>query len=66
MSLGLVNALIRPNNSGKSNILAALNLILGEVYPSTRSFGDKDFHDYDQSSPIAIEVEFDQSLMTNP
>lgn len=63
--LGSMNAFVGPNNSGKSNVMAALNLILGETYPSIRSFNDKDFHNYDKSRSIEIEVRFDQPLTTN-
>ena len=66
IKLGYINALVGPNNSGKSNIMAALNLILGETYPSIRSFHDKDFNNYDKSRTIEIEVRFDQPLTTNP
>lgn len=65
IKLGSLNAFVGPNNSGKSNIMAALNLIIGETYPSIRSFEDKDFHNYDQSRPIEIEVRFDQPLITD-
>jgi len=66
IKLGSINAFVGPNNSGKSNIMDALNLIIGEVYPSSRSFSDKDFHNYDKSRPIEIKVIFDQPLMSNP
>jgi len=66
IKLGPINAFIGPNNSGKSNIIAALNLILGETYPSVRSFDDKDFHNYNKSRSIEIEVRFDKPLTTNP
>jgi predicted ATP-dependent endonuclease of OLD family len=66
IKLGSINAFVGPNNSGKSNIMAALNLILGETYPSIRSFDDKDFHNYDKSRHIEIEVKFAQPLTANP
>jgi len=62
IQLGGINAFIGPNNAGKSNIMKALNLILGETYPTVKSFDDKDFYKYDKSSPILIEVFFDQPL----
>jgi putative ATP-dependent endonuclease of OLD family len=40
--------LIGENNSGKSNILRALNLALGETWPSERSFSEEDFHNQDE------------------
>ncbi|MEW6455879.1 MAG: AAA family ATPase [Acidobacteriota bacterium] len=66
IDLGLMNAFIGPNNAGKSNIMKALNLVLGEIYPSVRSFDEKDFYNYDKSNPIKIEVRFDSPLTCNP
>lgn len=54
--------LIGENNSGKSNILRALNLALGETWPSERSFSEEDFHNQDTSSDIVIQVYFDESI----
>lgn len=61
IKLGQVNAFIGPNNAGKSNIMHALNLILGEYWPSARSFERKDFHNY-ESNAIEIEVRFTRHL----
>lgn len=66
IELGPLNALIGPNNAGKSNIMKALNLVLGETYPSIRSFTEKDFWNYDKSNPIKIEVRFYLPLKCNP
>jgi len=57
--------LIGENNSGKSNILRALNLILGERWPSERSFSEEDFHNQDTSKPIVIQVFFDGVIREN-
>lgn len=62
LDLGEFNAFIGPNNAGKSNIMRALNLILGEKYPSTHSFDDRDFFNYEKTNPIKIEVRFDPQL----
>ena len=62
IELGQYNAFIGPNSSGKSNILKALNLVLGTTYPSIRSFDDCDFYRYDQSLPIHIEVRFSNTF----
>ena len=56
------NVLIGPNSSGKSNILKALNLIIGETYPSIRSFDEQDFFLQDKSNEIIIEVHFDEPI----
>lgn len=66
INLNSMNAFIGPNNAGKSNIMKALNLVLGDIYPSVRSFDEKDFYNYDKSNPIKIEVRFDSQLTCNP
>lgn len=60
-----VNALIGPNNAGKSNILHALNLILGETWPS-RPFGNNDFFAHETNRVIDIKVYFEQPLQCDP
>jgi putative ATP-dependent endonuclease of OLD family len=66
LELGEMNAFIGPNNAGKSNIMKALNLVLGDIYPSMRSFDEKDFYNYNKSNVIKIEVRFDSPLTCNP
>jgi predicted ATP-dependent endonuclease of OLD family len=63
LTLSPINAFIGPNNSGKSNILRALNLLLGEVYPTVRSFTDKDFHGHNANNPIEITALFQNPLV---
>jgi predicted ATP-dependent endonuclease of OLD family len=65
IQLGKINAFIGPNNAGKSNIMRALNLILGETYPTIKSFDDEDFFKYKKDNPILIQVSFDQPLNCN-
>lgn len=65
VNLGEINALIGPNNAGKSNILSALNIILGERYPGIGSFDDTDFYNHDKSNPIVIQVMFDEPIQTD-
>ncbi len=55
-------ALIGGNNSGKSNILRAINLVLGERWPSIRSIDDYDFYGLKTDQDIAITVWFDAPL----
>ena len=54
--------LIGQNNAGKSNILRALNLVLGEAWPSERHFSEDDFFNRDTSQDILIKVFFDGSV----
>ena len=54
--------LVGENNAGKSNILKALNLLLGETWPSDRSFSEEDFFDQDTSKEIVIRLRFDSFI----
>jgi putative ATP-dependent endonuclease of the OLD family len=54
--------LIGENNAGKSNILRALNLVLGETWPSERSFSEEDFYNQDTNKDIVIQVFFDETI----
>ncbi len=60
-----MNALIGPNNAGKSNIVKALSLVLGETYPSNRTFEENHYFERDQSKTIKIDVMFDNHF-TDP
>jgi len=59
---GTLCTLIGENNSGKSTIMRALNLVLGEAWPTERSFSEDDFYDRDTTNPIVIQVYFDSKL----
>jgi energy-coupling factor transporter ATP-binding protein EcfA2 len=59
--LGPMNAFIGPNNSGKSNILRALDTVIGDTWP-TRPFTDHDFFQHDTTRTIEIIVLFDAPL----
>ncbi len=52
--------LIGENNSGKSNILRAISIALGETWPTERMFSDEDFYNQDTSNDIVIQVFFDE------
>lgn len=51
--------LIGENNAGKTNILRALNLVIGDKWPTENSFTEKDFHNEDTTKDIVIQVMFD-------
>jgi putative ATP-dependent endonuclease of OLD family len=53
---GSYAVLIGENNAGKSNVLRAINLVLGEIWPSERSFSEEDFFNQDTSKDIVIQV----------
>jgi len=59
---GSYSVLVGENNAGKSNILRALNLIMGETWPSERSFSEEDFYNKDISQEIVIQVFFDEEI----
>jgi len=65
ITLSKLNAFIGYNNAGKSNIMDALNIVLGEKWPM-EPFTESDFHDYDQTKPISIEVRFAEPLLCRP
>jgi len=54
--------LVGHNNAGKSNILSALDVLLGETYPTERAFTKDDFFNRETDRTILIEVEFDEPL----
>jgi putative ATP-dependent endonuclease of OLD family len=60
-----LNAFIGANSCGKSNILTALNLVIGSTYASIRSFSESDFFQRDPSNYILIEVIFSEHLASN-
>lgn len=62
VSLQHLCAFIGPNNAGKSNILDALDLVLGETYPSIRAFSERDFRNHDTSQAIEIRTTFDSPI----
>ncbi len=57
-----LSGLIGPNSTGKTNILKALNILLGETYPTERAFSKDDFYNRDTSQPIIIKIQFRNSL----
>ncbi len=59
---GAYCVLVGENNSGMSNILRALNLALGETWPTERSFTEEDFHNQDTSQDIVIQVFFGEMI----
>ncbi|MFQ5804029.1 MAG: ATP-dependent endonuclease [Candidatus Methylomirabilales bacterium] len=58
--LSSLTAIVGPNGVGKTMILRAIDLVLGEVWPSLRSFRiPQDFMNFDTSREIKITVSFD-------
>jgi len=60
LPLGPLTAIVGPNGAGKTAILRAINLVLGPLWPSLRSFRiPQDFTNFDTSREIEITVWFD-------
>lgn len=56
-------ALVGENNSGKSNILQAIDLVLGESWPSVRQISDEDIYNKDIESDVEIRIWFDEGFV---
>ncbi|UPA22899.1 AAA family ATPase [Candidatus Peribacteria bacterium] len=55
-------ALIGANSTGKTNVLRALETLLGETYPTERAFTKDDFYGRDSNATITIQVWFKEPL----
>ena len=55
-----ITAFVGPNGTGKTSLLRAIELVLGETWPSLRSFRiPQDFTSFDASREVEIVVSFD-------
>lgn len=54
---GMLCALIGENNSGKSNILRAIQRLLGPTWPQIQSFSEDDFYRRNRANDLYIELE---------
>ncbi len=62
------NVIVGRNNSGKSNILKAIDLVLGEYSPTynkTENVTENDFHCGNFSDPIFIWCELNRTILPN-
>lgn len=58
--LGPLTAFVGPNGSGKTTILRAIDLVLGDAWPSLRSFRiPQDFTNFDSSRDLEIVIRFE-------
>lgn len=60
LDLESVNALISPNNSGKSNILLAIYKVLGKNWVTKNAFDEQDVYREEEETDIAIDIVFDE------
>ena len=58
---GVPVVLVGENNAGKSNLIRALNLPLGQFWPGNHEPEDHEFFGRDRNNPIHITVEFDEN-----
>ena len=54
-----VNVFIGENSVGKSNIFAAMEWVLGPVYPSFNNFPKEDYYRGDENANVSIALQFD-------
>lgn len=58
----ILTALIGKNNSGKSNILRAIDLMLGERWPPY-AISEEDIYNHDENLTAKIELYFDEPII---
>ena len=56
-----VNVFIGENSVGKSNIFAAIDWMLGPVYPSFNNFSKEDYYRGDTSAQVIVRLRFDDN-----
>jgi len=57
-----MTVLIGANNAGKTNILSAINLLLGDRYPMPGNLADSDFYQGDRTKRLYIRIDFAEAL----
>lgn len=62
--LSSITAFVGPNGSGKTTILRAIDIVLGEAWPSLRSLRiPQDFNAFETSKDLEITIEFDKAYV---
>ncbi len=59
-----ITILVGANNAGKTNILSAINFLLGDRWPMPGNLDDTDYYLGDRKRPIHIELEFENAPYT--
>jgi len=57
-----ITALVGPNNAGKSNILLAIQKVIGRDWLSVGQFDESDVYGLDNNRDVTIELSFDPAL----
>lgn len=60
LELSQINALIGPNNCGKSNILSVIYKVLGRDWVTKNNFDENDVFNEDYDTDIIVDFEFDE------
>lgn len=55
-------AFVGANNAGKSNILSALNKVLGKDWITVNNFNDEDVYQKNAENDIQIDIEFEEAF----
>jgi putative ATP-dependent endonuclease of the OLD family len=58
---GSLTAFVGPNDAGKTNILSALNFLLGDRFPMPQGLDDRDFYNKTRDVGLLVKVWFDQT-----
>jgi putative ATP-dependent endonuclease of the OLD family len=62
IELPQICAFVGPNNAGKSNILLAIQRVLGRDWVSVSSFEEEDIYGLDSTADVRIMLSFDPPL----
>jgi predicted ATP-dependent endonuclease of OLD family len=54
-----ITVLVGPNNAGKTNILSAINFIMGDRWPMPANLADQDFYAGDRTRDVYIGLHLD-------
>ncbi len=59
-----ISVLVGANNAGKTNILSAINFLLGEKWPMPANLSDTDFFQASRRFPIRIQLSFSSAAIS--
>ena len=63
MDVSQVCALVGPNNAGKTNLLMALNKVLGREWITVQAFDESDVYRHDPDDDIRIVLSFEEPIL---
>lgn len=62
MEIPQMCCLVGPNNAGKSNVLLAIQRVLGRDWVSVKSFEEEDVYGHDPTLDVGIQVSFEPGI----